>query len=45
VLSINGVHTLIDVVVIKCTPTDLVSQVALPHEVVAIIVAQAKDDL
>jgi predicted naringenin-chalcone synthase len=45
VLSIDGVHTLVDVVNIKPIRTSLVSHAIFSHGIVAIVVAQVKDDL
>ncbi len=42
-LSIDGVHTLVDVVIIEPTQTGLVSWATFSHGVVAIVAAQAKD--
>jgi hypothetical protein len=43
VLSINGVHTLVNIVLTALTQIDLVSWIVIFHWVVMIIVAQAKD--
>jgi hypothetical protein len=44
-LSIDGVYTLVDVVIINPTRIDLVLRVVFFHGVVAIVAALAKDDL
>jgi hypothetical protein len=43
VLSVDGVHTLVEVVIIDITRVDLVSQVACFGGVMTIITALAKD--
>jgi hypothetical protein len=43
VLSINGVHTLVNIVLTALTQIDLVSWIVIFHWVVMIIVAQTKD--
>jgi hypothetical protein len=45
VLSIDGVHTLADVVIINLTQVDLVLQVDFSCGVVMTIIAQVKDGL
>jgi hypothetical protein len=45
VLSIDGVHTLVDVVIINPTRVDLVLQAAFSRGVVMKIIAQVKDGL
>ncbi len=44
-LSIDGVHTLVDVFIIKPIQTSLVSQGYFSHGIVAIVATQVKDDL
>jgi len=43
VLSIDGVHTLANVVIVNLNRLDLVSHVVISHGVVVIVVAQANN--
>jgi hypothetical protein len=45
VLSINGVCTLIDIIIANSTLVDLILQVIFFHGVIAIIATHAKDNL
>jgi len=44
-LSTNGIHILVDVVIVDTTPVDLVFQVVSSHRVTTMVAPQPKEGL